>query len=569
MESEYPNAVGKARACHHETRSREAQLLSNFDEASSNIIPSQREFAEKNGISRTTLQYWLSRRDKIDASQAVVKFFESPDGLAFLHQLVIALQFTMCIIGNCGIRVVCLFLELSMLDRFVAPSYGVQQVAVEKMTDKINEFGQEEQQKLAQNMTPKTITVCEDETFHPEICLVAIEPVSDYILLEEYAAGRDATTWNEKMETALSGMRVEVIQSTSDEGKGIVSHVKEGLGAHHSPDLFHVQHELNKATSVSLSAQLRRSQETYESAAKQTEKEMKVKAAYESRKEMAASHGNLAELEDRIKTAKLQEDLAFEATIAARERKETVSAAIRKISQVYHPIDLESGRFQDAETVCHKLTELFRIIEKTAVESSLSINCLKRIEKAKRVLPQMIATIVFVHQLLRAKIDALSLAPELEAIVYQHWLPGVYIERVAAQSKTADQREILREMATDLLEPVNERFGPLKSIAQEDWAIIESVVKECAMLFQRSSSCVEGRNGQLSLRHHSWHQIRPKKLRALTVVHNFFITRSDGSTAAQRFFGQQAGDLFAYLLQELDVPRRPARRRSRRVATFH
>ena len=34
-----------------------------------------------------------------------------------------------------------------------------------------------------------------------------------------------------------------VIQSTSDEGKGLLAHVQEGLTAHHSPDLFHLQRE--------------------------------------------------------------------------------------------------------------------------------------------------------------------------------------------------------------------------------------------------------------------------------------------------------------------------------------
>jgi len=29
------------------------------------------------------------------------------------------------------------------------------------------------------------VTVCEDETYHPEICLVALEPVSNFILLEQ------------------------------------------------------------------------------------------------------------------------------------------------------------------------------------------------------------------------------------------------------------------------------------------------------------------------------------------------------------------------------------------------
>ena len=83
----------------------------------------------------------------------------------------------------------------------------------------------------------------------------------------------------------------------------------------------------------------------------------------------------------------------------------------------------------------------------------------------------------------------------------------------------------------------------------------------CVQTFQRSSSCVEGRNGQLALRHHSFHRFSPRKLKALTTSHNFFLTRPDGSTAAERFFGHPPNPLFDSLLQALPLPPRPARNR--------
>ena len=49
-------------------------------------------------------------------------------------------------------------------------------------------------------MPPKAVTVCEDETFHPAPCLVAIEPVSNFILLEGYVERRDAKTWSAELE---------------------------------------------------------------------------------------------------------------------------------------------------------------------------------------------------------------------------------------------------------------------------------------------------------------------------------------------------------------------------------
>ena len=90
----------------------------------------------------------------------------------------------------------------------------------------------------------------------------------------------------------------------------------------------------------------------------------------------------------------------------------------------------------------------------------------------------------------------------------------------------------------------------------------QATARPCATWFQRSSSCVEGRNGQLELRHHSLHRLSPRKRAALTVIHNYWLKRADGTTAAERFFGAKPADLFAWLLECQPLPARPARRRS-------
>lgn len=43
-----------------------------------------------------------------------------------------------------------------------------------------------------------------------------------------------------------------MIQSTADEAKALRRHAETELGSHHSPDLFHGQHEVSKATSLPL-----------------------------------------------------------------------------------------------------------------------------------------------------------------------------------------------------------------------------------------------------------------------------------------------------------------------------
>ena len=180
--------------------------------------------------------------------EGVARFLETPDGLDFLHRLFTAAHLVFLQANDCGLRNLSWFLHLSGLDEFIAPSYGAQQAVAEEMESLLIRFGQEEDGRLAAQMPPRKITLCEDETFHPQICLVAIEPVSDFILFEQYQPQRDADTWQQCASQKLAGLPVTVCQVTSDAAKAIIAHAEAHLGAHHSPDLFHVQHDTVRAT---------------------------------------------------------------------------------------------------------------------------------------------------------------------------------------------------------------------------------------------------------------------------------------------------------------------------------
>jgi hypothetical protein len=81
--------------------------------------------------------------------------------------------------------------------------------------------------------------------------------------------------------------------------------------------------------------------------------------------------------------------------------------------------------------------------------------------------------------------------------------------------------------------------------------------QEMAETFQRSSSCVEGRNGMLSLNFHRFHRLNERSLQALTIVHNFDVRRSDGTTAAERFFEAKHENLFESLVANVRIPGKP------------
>lgn len=497
-------------------------------------LHSHRQLAEEVGIPRTTLQHWQKRTQAIPMAGEVVSFFESPVGVAFLHRLVVAAQFTMTLMEPGGIRPVCLFLELSGLDKVVAASYGVQHQACASMEEAVVAFEQEEGARLSQAMSPKQVSLCQDETFHPQPCLVAIEPVSNFILLEQYAPNRTATEWTKEMKQALAGLPVKILQSTSDEGKGLCRHVKEDLGVHHSPDLLHIQAELVQATSVSLAAQTRQAQAGWDKARKAVERHQEEKAAYF---QGLPRQGRPPAFDHRIEKARQEAAQTKQVLEDALALQAQAKQAIRQISTTYHPYDLESGVPKSAPEVAASLTGHFSLLEAIAKQANLPQRCGEKIQKAKKVMKDMVATIAFFFLMVQAKVEALELAPSVEQAVYEHLIPSLYLARVAKKVQPAQQQHLLRERSQHLITPLLARDGPFQGLDADDLKVIQQVGQECADLFQRSSSCVEGRNGHLALRHHCLHRLRTRKLKALTVVHNYFIRRPDGTTPAERFFG--------------------------------
>ena len=158
--------------------------------------------------------------------------------------------------AGAGVRLVCELLTLSGLSALVGASYGSQYAVNVQVQDAVAGQAQELRATLAVDMPPREVAVCEDETFHPEICLVAIEPVSNFILLEQYAADRTAATWTQALETALEGLAVTVVQGASDEAKALRRHIEKDRGAQHASDLFHGQQEVSKGTSLHLARQV-------------------------------------------------------------------------------------------------------------------------------------------------------------------------------------------------------------------------------------------------------------------------------------------------------------------------
>ena len=388
-------------------------------------------------VTDSTLRHWLcTRARRMKDSQwpgQTVRFFESPTGLSVLYRMITAAHLFFVQANDGGIRNLCAFLKLSGLDEFIASGYGTQQAVARQMESLLIAFGEQEDQRLAAGMPPREISAAVDETFHPDICLVRMEPVSDFILLKVYQPRRDADTWNRCL---------------------------------------------------------------------------------------------VAKLEQALQQAHAEEAAAGEHLSGCRDRQQHATEAWQGLSHDYHAFDLDNGQPLDENEVGRQQTGHFDTLQQIAAEARLSARATKELAKARREL-----------------------------------ILALYLARVAEKASDAAERYGLRRLSQETLARARSPDDFWGTLRPEVQAELERKTQICADLFQRSNSCVEGRNGQLSLKHHALHRFTLRKLQTLTVLHNYLIRRPDGTTAAERVHGTASRDLFGWLLDRLSIPARPRTRR--------
>jgi hypothetical protein len=145
---------------------------------------------------------------------------------------------------------------------------------------------------------------------------------------------------------------------------------------------------------------------------------------------------------------------------------------------------------------------------------------LERIEKAERGVPKMQATIEFVSSYVSQQVDQLDLTPPVSFAMHAKLIPSYDLDRIA-ETRTVERGEPLRELAERLRTPLFEAGGVLSMLGLESQDQLRNEAKRLAVVFQRSSSNVEGRNGYLSLRSHQLRGLDlPRKRQCFTAIHN-------------------------------------------------
>lgn len=491
---------------------------------------------------------------------ALLEVLQSEQGAAFLHVLLLALLYTFGLKGACGAGLLHTFLVQTGLSSLLASSESHLRGRLRLLRDHVGAFGDLEAAALAHCMPERKITAAVDETFFRRtMLLVAMDPVSGFLLTQRPSASRDGATWASTLRGATAGYRVKVIQVTGDAAKGLRACAEGELGVHKSEDLLHGQMPGVRGIVRALA---RRTQEAC--ADRDKAREAVTACARRAREWATGPHGPgrppnweargaaarqvQAQVEARVHQAQVVQDAALE--------------AVRGLGQVLHPVALETGQPQSAEQVETRLLEKVEALWAAWEQGELGGRHMPFIEKIERLVPLWKATVAWWSAQVTEALTSLVHPPEVLALVRDVLIPAMYLHQVLARTVRGEAHEKVRTALRGMLARLAESpswQGLSASVQGDLWALAQ----ELAARFQRSSSCVEGQNGCLALRWHHLHRLPLSLLKALQTVHNFDRRGSDGKTAAARFFGQGHRDLFQSLCETMPPPALPRRRSPR------
>jgi hypothetical protein len=527
---------------------------------------SQRQYAQQQGIPRSTLGYWLRQPDPAGLDPALVAFFRSAAGLAFLRRLVLALFVVFVLRGACGLRLLALFLQLTQLDRFVACSLGALHHLGQTLVADLAVFADEERPRLAEGMKHRHIALALDENFHgPQICLVAAEPASNFLFVEQYADRRDEATWTAALKQSVAGLPVTVLLLTSDQARAILACAEHGMESQHLSELFHGQRDLCRPLMGPLERQNKSAQKELQQA--QQELQACTEEAERARREPRGP-GRPKDYAAHIARHETRVSEASQEVQQCEEFKTQALDAVRGLGDDFHPFDSQSGAAVDEAEMARRLEQRLQTLEEVIQQAELGGKAQEALARGKRWLEVLVFAIEWFWGVTHVCVEELNLPEEVEQAVYDKLLPGLYWQQAARRARTAEQRQQKEDLAQRLLDEAWAAGGVLSQLTQEQQEEVKRVAREMVGLFARSTSCVEGRNGRLALFHHGQTRLSAARLKALTVIHNYQSTRADGTTPAERFFGKKPRDVFTWLLERLpDLPRPAAKRPNKGTQT--
>jgi hypothetical protein len=488
-----------------------------------------RKIAELTNIPKSSaqrLRQAILKRNQYPESY----FWETEEGYHWLHILVYATIFLFGIKCGIGAETISQFFKVLRLSMHIAVSPTTIKDLRNRMEDILIDYKNDQETHHPREELLKIVGGA-DETFFEKMILVFMDLSSGYIFFEEESKDRSYTTWKEKIQQILNKFNIDFKYTVSDRAKALIKLAEKGLNCLSIPDLFHASHEIVKLFGLRLQRKK----------ADILNKLMKALAELALLKELSKDIS-----QQEILITQLNNEYAFIDTSIA-----SYQSILRKLSEIVHPFDIHSSEKRTSTTVLNLLLELVEQIK--ALQNALGINDdKKRIEKFENQIEGISSLIDPWWLWCEESVMNDEIDNELKDWLLMYLLPRVYWQYQVNRTKNPALRQIYQKaLAHAQLKLQQHPLTPLY-ITQKKWL---SWAKQMASNFQRTSSAIEGRNGWLSQMHHNGRGLSIKRLKALTVIHNYYLKRSDGTTAAERLFNKKFTDPFEVIMNKMgDLP---------------
>ena len=463
--------------------------------------------------------------------------WETEAGEAWLKLLMVAVLYSFGMECHVGADKLSRFFKLIRIDTHVGISSSALRQQLSRMESLLPLF----QQRCESGVSAQTrsAVVAMDETFFGDfLILVLMDLSSGYLLLEDISQDRRFDTWYEKAVPRLNELGIDVNHAVSDRAKALIKLAITGFECQSGADVFHAQQDVSKWLGATLGRRHEQAKTQLETAEVLLQKK---------------SDNNLAEL--------VQVVDAERACKQIQETRADYHENLAGIAEDVHPFSLPSRQPNRAEQVTFSLEKRAQAFEKIAQSQAIA-DLKQTMNKFRNQLKDLAANVETWWLWVMEILAGLSVDETTQYWLTHALLPTVYWHQQLHKTQNPGQREKYRQawqqaaqnLQTDAFTATLPESELQRWLEWAEWM---------ARNFHRSSSAVEGRNGYLSQMYHNGRGLTEKRLRALTVIHNYGLKRADGTTAAMRLFGQTFPDLFSWLVDEMGVLPLPRKGRER------
>lgn len=514
---------------------------------SENTQQSIRAIAAVTGIPKSSVHRHLKAIERRQ-QHAESYLWETAEGGEWLRLLVFGVIYCFGIKGGIGADSLSAFFHLLHLEQRIGCSASALRSLEVQIKGQIAAYG-EAQMESSRVESPIGICVGADETFYGLPILVALELASGFIFSEAVCENRTYATWWEQVSGWFNRERWDCRALVSDGAKALVKLALSGLGCPSVPDVFHLLYGLSQTMGTAIARQrlqLQKQQHTLQA-------QLEVNRSPESTAETAAQITDLQTQQQTLETD-----------------YHDYQQSLHALSQTIHPFQLNTGESQlglelpaNLQTPLDTLARLSQTYAQNQSQAALA--------RWQRQIPELSRALHSWWQWVLQALSAQTQDPDTQHWVLTYLLPWVYWHQQTQKTRQPQLKQGYQQAAqqADQRLLVAAFTQNLAHTQQQQW--IDWAMWMCAK-FQRTSAAVEGRNGYLSALHHANRGFTVQTLQVLTIIHNFDLKRDDGTTAAQRLFGNPFPDLFESVvlnMGELPRPRRSQKARKSKKLTLH